>query len=390
MAPRTYLDNAATSFPKAPGVWDAFRAIAEHVGAPAGRSSYDDAARVDAAIERARIRVGRFFGAPSHCVAFTLNATDALNMAIRGLLRPERAAAADAVDHVVTTALEHNSVRRPVEGLRRRGAADVTVVAASPRGEVDPDDIARAIGPRTRLVAFTHASNVCGTVLPIREIAAICREREVLCLVDAAQTAGTMPIDLAADGIDLLAVPGHKGLLGPPGTGALILRHDAIDIAPWREGGTGTASDELAQPQGLPMRLEAGSPNAPGVVALAAGIEYLETRGLDAVGARCSELTARLVEGLLDIPGVAVPGPAPGVPREPVVSIVVGGWHPHELASALDASFGVQTRSGLHCAPGAHQALGTHPDGTCRLSPGLFTTDEEIDAAIEAVRALAT
>jgi len=378
---RIYLDNAATSFPKPPVVWETLARFGRDVGAPAGRGSYGSAREVDLAIERARETIAKFFGARGEELAFTLNATDALNIAIFGSIRDG--------DHVVTSVVEHNSVRRPLEALKRAGRIELTVVGADDTGGISVDELSQAVTARTRLVAVQHASNVCGTLQPIDIAAEICRTNGAALLVDAAQTAGSHAIDVEAQGIDLLAAPGHKSLLGPPGTGVLVVssscKEKGIDIAPFRHGGTGTDSDSAVQPSELPTRLEAGSPNVPGLVALAAAIEWIEERGLESVASTLRELGSRFEEGVRRIDGIRLPGPTEGVERKAVYSVVTDEIAPDELAAILDASFHVEVRSGLHCAPEAHQALGTHPSGTVRFSPGIFTTTEEIDAAIEAL-----
>jgi len=331
---------------------------------------------MDRALEQARVRLGRFFGASPERVVFTLNATDALNIAIHGSVRPG--------DHVVTTAMEHNSVLRPLEALRHDAGVEHTIVPADSRGRIDIDAFAAAITTRTSLAVVTHASNVCGTLQPVVEIAAICRERGVRLLVDAAQTAGLRPLDLRALGADLLAVPGHKGLLGPPGTGALLLA-DGVDVRPLRHGGTGSESQRTAQPLELPQRLEAGSPNGPAIAALAAGVAWIESRGVEALGTRLARLGARFATGLERIARVDSFGCASIAEREPLFSLRVSGIAPDELAAILDASFGIETRAGLHCAPHAHRALGSWPEGSVRVAPGVFTTDQEIDSLLDAL-----
>jgi selenocysteine lyase/cysteine desulfurase len=264
----------------------------------------------------------------------------------------------------------------------------VSRVAASSAGEVDPDDFRRAMTPGTRLVAVLHASNVCGVRLPIAEIGRIAHERGALFLVDAAQTAGSFPIDMARDGIDLLAVPGHKGLLGPPGTGALLVG-PGVEVRGLREGGTGTRSESAEHPAEYPQRLEAGSPNGPGIAGLGAGVEHLLAEGIDRVRESLEALGRRLSGGLEGIPGLRAPGPADPSAREPIFPVTLEGYTPEELAAALEAGFRIQTRAGLHCAPGAHRALGTFPAGACRLSLGYGSTEEDVDAAVEALRELA-
>jgi cysteine desulfurase / selenocysteine lyase len=291
-------------------------------------------------------------------------------------------------DHVVTTVLEHNSVARPLRALEEDRAIEVTRVPAAEDGAVDPEDVRRAVGPRTRLIAVIHASNVCGAILPIRDIGRIARERGVLFLVDAAQTAGSVPLDLVADGIDILAVPGHKGLLGPPGTGALLVG-PGVEVRGLRQGGTGTRSESAEHPADFPDRLEAGTPNAPGIAGLGAAAERLLREGVDRVRDRLTSLGRRLAEGLAGIPGLSVRGPSDPAAREPIFPVRLEGTSAEELAAALEAGFRVQTRAGLHCAPGAHAALGTFPGGACRLSLGYGSTAEDVDAALAALRALA-
>ena len=373
---RIYLDNAATSFPKPGAVWDTYRHVAEELGAPVGRGSYESAREMDRVVEEVRARLGRFFGCRPERVIFTLNATDALNIAIKGSLT--------AGDRVVTSAMEHNSVMRPLESLRRSGKIDLEIVPADSGGRVDLEAIDRATTSQTRLVALTHASNVCGTLQPVRDVARLCRARDIRFLVDAAQTAGSRPLDLARDEIDLVALPGHKGLLGPPGTGLLLLG-DGVEVEPWREGGTGTRSEDVTQPGELPHRLEAGSPNGPAIAALGAAVAWIEEQGLDSIRSRLDLLGGRLLEGLRSVPELVQHGPDDLDARKPVFSINFPAMKPHELSGVLDASFGIETRAGLHCAPSAHGCLGTHPTGSVRISPGPFTLEEDLDILLSAL-----
>lgn len=377
---RIYLDNAATSYPKPPAVWEAVLEAGRDGGANAGRSTYRTAQAASGVLDEARARLARLFGGASERVALTLNATDALNIALKGYLRPD--------DHVITSSMEHNSVRRPLAGLERDRGVRVTCVSADGVGRVDPEAVRRAITPRTRLVALVHASNVCGTIQPVEAVGRICREHEVAFLVDAAQTAGSVEVDMRSLRIDLLAVAGHKGLLGPLGTGALLLGPD-IELAPWREGGTGSLSADRDQPRNLPDRLEAGSANVPGIAGLAAGLRHLEEAGLTSVRSRLRELAERLYARLLEVPGLEQWGDPDLDKREAIFSIRLSGYRPDELGALLDAAYGIEVRSGLHCAPGAHEALGTFPDGSVRISPGPFTTEEEIDAVASALSELA-
>ncbi|HHY93141.1 MAG TPA: aminotransferase class V-fold PLP-dependent enzyme, partial [Firmicutes bacterium] len=309
-----------------------------------------------------------------------LNCTDALNMALKGVLKPG--------DHVVTSALEHNSILRPLEGLRERGVITYTVVPASPVGELDPADFARAVRPDTRLIAVTHASNVIGSVTPLAEVGAVARQAGTLFLVDAAQTAGVLPIDVQALGIDLLAFAGHKGLLGPMGTGGLYVR-PSLELASWREGGTGSRSELTTQPDFYPDHLEAGTPNTPGIAGLNAGLDFILKTGLEAIQEKEQALSARLHGGLAAIPGVKLYGSPDLTRRVAVLSFTLDGRDNAEIAVHLDRQYGIMSRPGLQCAPLAHQALGTFPEGTVRLSLGYFNTEEEVDQAIRAIAALA-
>lgn len=382
-----YLDNAATSFPKPESVYAGMDAFARTAAANPGRAGYRLALEAEAMIDATRRLVARLFGAPRpERVVFTLNATDALNMAIAGVVRPG--------DHVISSVLEHNSVNRPLERLARRGSITLTRVPAGSDHVIDPDAVLRAWTPATKLVAVTHASNVAGTVQPVAAFGRIARERDALLLVDAAQSAGVVPIDVQADAIDLLAFTGHKGLLGPTGTGGLVVGERA-DVAPWREGGTGGDSSNAVQPDELPYRLEAGTPNVVGIAGLCAGVAYLVERGLEAVAAHERGLVAAFVDALERPEAFSFYGAdvalreRSGAGRVGLLSFNLAGFLPDELAAILDADFGVAVRSGLHCAPYAHRHLGTFPAGTVRVSPGPLTPLDDVLAAAAALNELA-
>jgi cysteine desulfurase / selenocysteine lyase len=398
---RIYLDNAATSWPKPEPVYAAVDRYSRDNGAPAGRSAYAQAGEVDAAIATARGRLARLIGATSSSqIIFTASGTDALNIAIHGLLRPG--------DHAICTAADHNSVLRPLRHLETHGQITVTRVPCDAAGRVNPDEIRRALRTNTRLVAMTHASNVTGAIQPAAEVGSIVHKHGAKFLVDAAQTAGHMPVSVDALHADLLAAPAHKGLLGPLGTGFLYIR-PAVEneLQSIRQGGTGTRSDDDRQPDSLPDKFEVGNHNVLGLIGLAAALEWLENRGVEKIQAHEQLLAARLFSGLRQIPGVTVFGPPKTVgwvesakthhsaPTESstavgVVSISIAGYDPQEAAAALDANFGVQVRAGLHCAPLMHQSLGTLTDGgTVRFSLGAFNTEDEIDAALSSVAKLA-
>jgi len=381
--PRIYLDNAATSWPKPPAVYDVVDDYQRRLGAPAGRSGYAEAAEVSRRIENVRRQVASLMGlADASQLIFTFNGTDSLNLVLHGLLTPG--------DHVVTTVVEHNSVLRPLADLKTAGV-ETTYVGCSAASIVDPEDVRRALRPNTRLVAIIHASNVTGAIQPVAEIARIAREAGALSICDAAQSLGHLPLALDTLGVDFLAAPGHKGLLGPLGTGALAIRPGAADrLRSVRQGGTGTQSERAEQPDDLPAKFESGNHNVPGILGLGAGVEYLTSRGIADVQQHGERLCQCLLDGLAEITGVRICGPALAAERVPVVSIVVEGYDPQEIALGLDAVYRIQTRPGLHCAPRIHDALGTQAlGGTVRFSLGPFTTQGEIDATINAVAELA-
>ncbi|HVK18534.1 MAG TPA: aminotransferase class V-fold PLP-dependent enzyme [Fimbriiglobus sp.] len=374
-----YLDNAATSFPKPETVYRALDAFARSSLANPGRAGHKMALAAEHALDDARHRLNRFFNgkAPERFV-FTLNGTDALNMAMKGVL-------ADG-DHVITTDLEHNSVSRPLVALADAGRIALTRVAADGSGTVDPDAIKKAITPKTRLVALTHASNVLGTVQPVAEIGRIVREAEsVLFLVDAAQTAGVVPIDVQALNIDLLAAPGHKSLLGPTGSGFLYVGARA-KLRPWREGGTGGDSSTPVQPSEYPYYLEGGTPNVLGVAGMVAGLDFVEERTPDAIREHEVMLCDRLREKLEEAGGFEFYGHRDPARRVGTISFRAEAIPAPELGGILDQAFDIAIRPGLHCAPYVHRSLGTFPEGTVRVSPGAFTTVDEIDQLVEALQ----
>lgn len=373
-----YLDNAATSFPKPPRVYERLREYLERYGGCPGRGSYRMAKEAEAVVEETRALLAELFGVKEpRCIVFTLNATDALNMAIKGAIAPG--------DHVVTTVLEHNSVMRPLNRLERRGLIQVTRVGVSREGRVDPADIRQALSARTKLVAVIHGSNVTGALQPIEDIGPIVREHDALFLVDASQTAGAVPIDVEAACVDLLAFPGHKALLGLPGTGGLYVGPRAR-LTPWREGGTGVLSELPLQPEGLPYSLEAGSPNTLGLAGLRESVQFILQYGVKWIRSHELSLTRRLVDGLRIDERFRVYGPLASEHRVAVVSVNVADGSPEAVAAHVDQAYGIAVRAGLHCAPGAHQALGTFPEGTVRISPGYFTHPESIDLCLEALR----
>lgn len=365
-----YLDNAATSHPKPPEVYAAVLDAMQNIGASPGRGGYGLSLEASRLLFDTREAAAAFLGvADSSRVVFTRNATEALNLAVRGTLQPG--------DHVITSSMEHNSLLRPLFMLEKIGVA-LTVVPADGEGLVNPDDIRRALRPTTRLVALSHVSNVTGGIQPVAAVADIARQAGALLLLDAAQSAGCLPIDMQAMGIDLLAAPGHKGLLGPQGTGLLAVAPH-VRLHPLLAGGTGSSSDQDVQPEGFPEGFEAGTHNLPGIAGLRAGIAFLATTGVTTVGDREREQGSYLRERLAQLPGCCLYGPQSAGQRLGLFSMTVNGWDSTALAFALDHEYGIAVRAGLHCAPRAHRTIGTYPGGTLRISPGWFTTFEELD-----------
>lgn len=372
-----YLDNAATSFPKPEAVYQALDAFARRDLANPGRAGHKMALAAERALDDCRHLLNQMFhGEGPERFIFTLNCTDALNMAFKGVLQPG--------DHVITTDLEHNSVSRPLRAMELAGKIALTRVAADAGGTVDPDAIKHAVTPKTRLIAMTHGSNVLGTVQPIREIGEFARTKEILFLVDAAQTAGVIPIDIQTMCIDLLAFPGHKSLLGPTGTGALYVGPGAV-VGAWREGGTGGDSSSETQPRDYPYFLEGGTPNVLGVAGLAAGIKYVTSEGLAKIHQHEVELVERLWKRLDEIGGFEVFGHRDMTRRVGTLSFRSEMLPAAEIGGILDQAFEIAVRPGLHCAPYIHRAIGTFPDGALRVSPGAFNTAADIDAIANAL-----
>lgn len=381
---RLYMDNAATSFPKPPAVAQAVFEHLAHSGGSAGRGAYREAIESGRLFDRCRAALRSLFGLRANDgVAFALNCTDALNLAIKGLV--------PTGGHVVTSAMDHNSVLRPLSALAERsGVRWDAIIPNAETTRLDPRAIADAICPDTALVVLSHASNVTGALQPIREIAAACRAQRVPLLLDAAQTAGHVPIDFDELGIDLLACPGHKGLMGPLGTGVLAFRQEfAARIRTLREGGTGSSSELPNQPESLPDKFEPGSQNAVGVAGFLAALEWILERGVAAIRAHEMELSAAFVERVSGIDGFRLYGPIEADRRVGVFSFSVDGLEPSEVAALLESRFEILTRAGLHCAPLAHRAMGTVANGgLTRASFGAFTTVAEVDRLADALAAL--
>jgi cysteine desulfurase / selenocysteine lyase len=381
---RVYLDNAATSWPKPEAVYRAVDYYQRELGVTTGRSAYREADEVERRVAKTRRRLVRMLGADEpNRVIFTANGTESLNLAIHGILRQG--------DHVVTSVVDHNSVLRPLRFLQEQRGIDVDRVPCDASGIVDPEDVRRAIRPHTRLIALVHASNVTGALQPVEEVGCIAAEHGVTYLVDTAQSLGHLPIDVGRLRAQLVAAPAHKGLLGPSGLGVLYVAPGCDEhLLPLRQGGTGTRSDEDRQPDTLPDKYEPGNLNVPAVLGLGEALAYLAEFGLERVRQHARRLTARLIDGFSTLPGVTVYGPRDPDRQLGVVSINVQGMDPREVAAVLDSSWRIQVRSGIHCAPLMHQALGTTAQGgTVRFSTSVATTDEEVDAALEAVAEIA-
>jgi cysteine desulfurase/selenocysteine lyase len=384
-----YFDNAATSWPKPPGVAEAMIHFMNHVGANPGRSGHRLSLEAGRIVYGAREAVADLLNADDPLrVVFGANVTEALNLAMQGYLRPG--------DHVVTSSMEHNSVMRPLRAMASKdgqceGAIELAVVPCSPQGFLDVGDLEAAVRPETVMIVLNHGSNVCGSLLPVRQAGAIARRHGCLLLVDAAQTAGAYPIDMQADQIDLLAFTGHKALGGPMGTGGLIIgeRVDLDRLVPLKRGGTGSRSEWEEQPGFLPDMCESGTANAVGLAGLAAGVRWVRQRGVESIRQHETELTQRLIDGLLEIPGVTVYGSHDATQQTATVAFNIAGLEPSEVGLCLDDEYDLMCRVGLHCAPAAHRTLGTFPHGTVRFGLSAFNTPEEVDTALHAVREIA-
>jgi cysteine desulfurase family protein len=379
-----YFDNAATSWPKPEAVYQAMDHCMRQVGANPGRSGHKMSVEAERIVLNARELLADLFGVKdSSRIILTFNATDSLNLAIKCLLRQG--------DHVVTSAFEHNSVIRPLRRLEQQGVIEITIVPCTKEGFLDPAEVEKNIRPNTRMVTLIHASNVTGTLMPVEEVGEIVSKYDgVYYMIDAAQTAGVVPIDVKRYKLDLLAFPGHKCLFGPQGTGGLYVGEGLEDIMPsLKEGGTGSLSEQEVHPDFLPDKYESGTKNTVGLAGLAAGVEFIMETGMENIHKHEQQLTEQLIKGLQQIDGVILYGPQDANRQTSVISINIEGLRPNEVGYYLDQQEGIMTRVGLHCAPLAHKSMGTAPDGTVRLSLGYFSTPEEVDYVCRAIRKLA-
>ena len=374
-----YLDNPATSWPKPPRVKEVMNRFMDEVGANPGRSGHVlsiEAARI---VYEARESLSVLFHVKdSSRIVFTLNATESINLALKGLLKYK--------DHVITSSMEHNSVMRPLRDLEKKGI-ELSIIPCSNEGMLDPREVEKKIQSTTRMIVLNHASNVTGTLLPIREVGKIAREYNLLFLVDAAQTAGAYPIDAEKDGIDLLAFTGHKSLYGPQGTGGLVVgeRINEKEMIPLKQGGTGSRSEFEEQPDFLPDRFESGTPNGVGIAGLLAGVQFVLEKGVEQIRQNEMTLIEKLIMGLKKIPQVKLYGAEHREDRMATLSFNFFHFSPSNGALRLEKEFGILCRPGLHCAPAAHHTIGTFPEGTIRFGLGPFNTEEEIETALQAI-----
>lgn len=376
-----YLDNAATSFPKPESVYRALDEFARTSAGNPGRSGHRLAVESEKRVQGCREAVARLLNAESPDeIILTLNATDGLNIAQKGILK--------AGDHVITSWIEHNSINRPLAKMARDGMITYDKAESAPDGHVPPENIEKLVRKNTRMIAITHCSNVLGVINPIEEYVRLARPRGILTLIDASQSVGVVPIDVRKLGADLVAFPGHKNLFGPMGTGALYVR-PGVEIRFFREGGTGYKADQEMQPEEMPFRLEGGTPNAHGYAGLLAGIEFVEKEGIRKIGDHERRLALRFAEALRPNRKVTVYScQSPDRSLGPV-SLLIRGLDPADVGRIMDEKYGIACRPGLHCAPGTHRFLGTLPKGTVRFSFGYFNTEADADAAVRAVNEVA-
>ena len=373
-----YLDNAATSFPKPDRVAEAVHTYLTQIGANVNRGVYRTASDAEQTLYSLRERACRLFGFdhPDHVIVTPGN-TFSINTVLNGFLR--------SGDHVLVSSLEHNAVMRPLNALSRKGIS-FDRIPSDPQGSLDLNSLESMIQPETRLVMISHVSNVCGVIQDICAIGSICRRHGIAFAVDAAGSAGHLPVDFKAAGLSALTVPGHKGLLGPSGTGLLLMEPAfAETVEPLMTGGTGSISDSEIQPPYMPDRFESGTLNLPGIYGLEAALSFLEETGIEAIRSKEEQLTALFLSGLQEIPGIRVPGPLNPAERTGVISVDFTGRDNAECAYLLETKYGILTRCGLHCAPSAHKALGTYPAGTVRFSVSWYTEPSDIDQALQAV-----
>ncbi len=378
-----YLDNAATSWPKPPEILKAMADTMERAGGNPGRSGHRLSIAAARVVYDCREKIAEHFNTPDPLrVVFTANATQAINLVLRGLLRPG--------DNIVTTAMEHNAVMRPLRFLEKKGIK-IKIASCAVDGSLDLQQMVGLINERTRLVVIIHASNVCGTILPVAEVTLIAHRHGVPVLADVSQSAGVISIDSQNWGADFIAFTGHKELLGPTGTGGLVISpgFDTGLLVPFTFGGTGSRSESEEQPEDLPDKFEGGTVNLIGLAGLSAGLDWIKRRGIDSIREHAKTLTTALINGLSVIPGVKVFGTLEAASSIAVVSFTLSGKKVSEVGFRLDEEYGILSRVGLHCAPAAHRTIGSFPEGTVRLSPGIFNTIEDISQTLKAIQKVA-
>ncbi|MBO3444561.1 aminotransferase class V-fold PLP-dependent enzyme [Clostridium sp. CCUG 7971] len=372
-----YLDNAATTYPKPDRVYNAVMDCMKNYCANPGRAGHKLAMKAAREIYDARENIAKLFNIDNPMsIVFTNNATDSLNLAIKGVVK--------SGDHIVTTSMEHNSVIRPIKSLEKHGVEN-TIVKCDKDGFLNIEDLKKAIKPNTKLIVTTHASNVCGTIIDIKSVGDIAKDNNILYLVDASQTAGVYDINVAKINVDMIAAPGHKCLLGPQGTGILYIR-DGLNVNILKEGGTGSKSEELFQPELLPDKYESGTHNTPGIVGLNEGIKFIFEEGIENIRSHEEELCQYMLNKLENVPNITIYGPKDSKKRAAVISINIDNIDSGEITFLLDSEYDIATRSGIHCSPLAHETLGTLEQGAVRFSLGYFNTKEDIDKAVKALQ----
>lgn len=373
----TYFDNAATTFPKPEIVYNKVMEAMKDYGANPGRSGHKLALKINRGMYDTRMSLAQLFNIddPMNLI-FTFNCTESLNLGIKGVLQPG--------DHVITTSMEHNSVLRPIRYLEQFGV-ESTIIKANCLGEINVEDIKNQIKDNTKLIVTTHISNLTGTIMPIKAIGELAKEYGILYLIDAAQSAGIYEIDATTMNVDMIAFPGHKGLLGPQGTGGLYIRK-GLEIKEIFQGGTGSMSESLIQPDMSPDRYESGTPNGPGIIGLGAGVEYINSKGMDQIRKHEEGLTKYFIEEVSKISGIKLYGPCDITKQAAVVSLNIKDYDSSEIAYILDEQYDIMVRPGLHCAPLAHKTIGTLDQGVVRFSFSPFNTLEEIEYGIKSLR----
>lgn len=375
---KVYLDNAATSYPKAPGVSAAVCDYIDNVGSNVGRGTYQSSYSAGEIVYETRELLSELFKFDNPLnVVFTMNITQSLNTLLKGFLKPG--------DHVILSSMEHNAVMRPISNLQKLGV-EFDRVLCDANGKLSSIEIEKYIKFNTRLVVMTHASNVCGTILPLCEVGEICKRHNIKFIIDSAQTAGVIDIDFNKFNLSALAFTGHKGLLGPQGVGGFVINNELVkQINPFIEGGTGSLSESELQPEYMPDKFESGTLNLPGIYGLYASLKYIKSTGIDTIHKIEMELTKKFLDGVLNIDGIRNVGLSTIEGRTSVVSLDFKNLDNSEIAFILDREFGIMTRVGLHCSPSAHKTLNTFPKGTLRFSFGHFSTTEEVDYTIDSI-----